>query len=107
MLLAYHALAGNAYRQRAGRSRQHSHPVQAQYLSAKSLEQFLQTINKVRRQIDPKLEINGILLTMVDSRTNYAKGISALLRNTYGSTIPPRLHLPGRCGRSRESTEGT
>ena len=59
-------------------------PVQAQYLPAKGLEQLLQTINKVRRQINPKLNIDGILLTMVDSRTNYAKEISALLRDTYG-----------------------
>ena len=45
-------------------------PVQAEYLSAKGLEQLLQTVNKVRRQINPKLKIEGILLTMVDSRTN-------------------------------------
>ncbi len=44
-------------------------PVQAEYLPAKGLEQLLQTINKVRRQINPKLQIDGILLTMVDSRT--------------------------------------
>lgn len=62
-------------------------PVQAQYLSAKGLEQLLQTVNKVRRQINPKLTIGGILLTMVDSRTNYAKEISGLLRDTYGSKI--------------------
>ncbi len=62
-------------------------PVQAQYLPAKGLEQLLQTINKVRRQINPKLKIDGILLTMVDSRTNYAKEISALLRDTYGKKI--------------------
>ena len=62
-------------------------PVQAQYLSAKGLEQLLQTINKVRRQINPKLKIEGILLTMVDSRTNYAKEISALIREAYGSNI--------------------
>ena len=62
-------------------------PVQAQYLSAKGLEQLLQTINKVRRQINPKLKIEGILLTMVDSRTNYAKEISALIREAYGSII--------------------
>jgi chromosome partitioning protein len=49
-------------------------PAQPQYLSAKGLEQLLQTINKVRRQINPKLKIEGILLTMVDGRTNYAKG---------------------------------
>ena len=62
-------------------------PVQAQYLPVKGLEQLLQTINKVRRQINPKLQIDGILLTMVDSRTNFAKEISALLRETYGSKI--------------------
>ena len=62
-------------------------PVQAQYLSAKGLEQLLQTINKVRRQINPKLKIEGILLTMVDSRTNYAKEISALIREAYGNNI--------------------
>ena len=37
--------------------------------------------------INPKLQIDGILLTMVDSRTNFAKEISALLRDTYGSKI--------------------
>ena len=62
-------------------------PVQAEYLPAKGLEQLLQTVNKVTRQINPKLQINGILLTMVDNRTNFAKEIAALLRETYGSKI--------------------
>ena len=62
-------------------------PVQAEYLPAKGLEQLLYTISKVKRQINPKLQIDGILLTMVDSRTNFAKEISALVRNTYGSKI--------------------
>ena len=47
----------------------------------------MQTINKVRRQINPKLKIEGILLTMVDGRTNYAREISELVRSTYGSKI--------------------
>ena len=62
-------------------------PVQAQYLSAKGLEQLLQTINKVRKQINPKLKIDGILLTMVDNRTNDAKEISTLLWETYGTKL--------------------
>ena len=62
-------------------------PVQAQYLPAKGLEQLLQTVNKVKRQINPKLRIEGILLTMVDSRTNYAKDISALIRENYGEKL--------------------
>ena len=62
-------------------------PVQPQYLSAKGLEQLLQTIGKVRRQINPKLKIEGILLTMTDSRTNYGKQIDTLIRQAYGSKI--------------------
>ena len=62
-------------------------PVQAQYLPAKGLEQLLQTVNKVKRQINPKLRIEGILLTMVDGRTNYAKDISALIRENYGGKL--------------------
>lgn len=62
-------------------------PVQAQYLSAKGLEQLLQTVQKVRRQINPKLKIEGILLTMTDSRTNYGKQIDNLIRGAYGSKI--------------------
>ena len=62
-------------------------PVQAQYLSAKGLEQLLQTVQKVRRQINPKLKIEGILLTMTDSRTNYGKQISNLIRQAYGKHL--------------------
>ena len=62
-------------------------PVQAQYLSAKGLEQLLRTVGKVRRQINPKLKIEGILLTMTDSRTNYGKQIDTLIRQAYGSKI--------------------
>ena len=62
-------------------------PVQAQYLSAKGLEQLLQTVNKVKRQINPKLRIEGILLTMGDARTNNAKEIAGLIRETYGSRL--------------------
>ena len=62
-------------------------PVQAQYLSAKGMEQLLQTVGKVRRQINPKLKIAGVLLTMVDQRTNYAREVGDLLRRTYGGKV--------------------
>ena len=62
-------------------------PVQAQYLPAKGLEQLLGTINKVKKQINPKLHIEGILLTMVEGRTNFSKDVSKLIRDTYGSNI--------------------
>ena len=62
-------------------------PVQAAYLPVKGLEQLIKTIGKVRRQINPRLFIEGILLTMVDVRTNYAKDISAMLREAYGGRV--------------------
>ena len=62
-------------------------PVQAAYLPVKGLEQLIKTIGKVKRQINSKLEIEGILLTMVDNRTNYARDISNLLIENYGSRV--------------------
>ena len=62
-------------------------PVQANYLSAKGLEQLLGTVSKVQRQINPKLKIEGILLTMVDARTNDARQIARLIRETYGGKL--------------------
>ena len=62
-------------------------PVQAAYLPVKGLQQLIKTVGKVKRQINQKLEIEGILLTMVDSRTNYAKDISSMLKEAYGSRV--------------------
>ena len=82
-------------------------PVQAQYLSAKGLEQLLQTVNKVKRQINPKLRIEGILLTMVDSRTNNAKEIGDLIRETYGSRLKVfDMEIPRSVRAAEISAEG-
>ncbi len=62
-------------------------PVQAQYLSAKGLEQLLQTISKVQHQINPDLKIEGVLMTMVDNRTNYSRDMADLVRDTYGASL--------------------
>lgn len=62
-------------------------PVQAAYLPVKGLEQLIKTIGKVKRQINPKLAIEGILLTMVDGRTNYARDVSQLVTRNYGNHV--------------------
>ena len=62
-------------------------PVMAHYLPVKGLEQLMQTIYKVRKQINRKLQIDGILLTMVDRRTNFSKEIIELLHDNYGEYI--------------------
>ena len=82
-------------------------PVQAQYLSAKGLEQLLQTVSKVKRQINPKLKIDGIVLTMVDKRTNYAKEISSLVRSVYGGNIKVfKTDIPHSVRAAEISAEG-
>ena len=62
-------------------------PSQPSYLSAKGLDLLMQSIAKVKRQINPKLKIDGILFTMVDSRTTLAREINALIRKTYGGHV--------------------
>ena len=62
-------------------------PVQAQYLPAKGMTQLMQTIGKVKQHINPNLKIDGILLNIVDNRTNLAKSTADALRKNYGSVI--------------------
>ena len=62
-------------------------PSQPNFLSTKGLNLLMHSISKVKRQINPRLRIDGILLTMVDSRTNNAKDIISSLRSSMGSNI--------------------
>ena len=82
-------------------------PVQAEYLPAKGLEQLLQTVAKVKRQLNPKLQIDGILLTMVDNRTNFARDITALLTEAYGNRVKIFEHsIPASVRAAESSAEG-
>ena len=62
-------------------------PTQPHYLSAKGLELLLRSVSKVKRQINPKLRIDGILMTMVMPRTNISKEITASVKSAYGQRI--------------------
>lgn len=62
-------------------------PVQAQYLPAKGMTQLVQTIGKVKRNINSSLKIDGMVMTLVDSRTNLSKNIFETLKNQYGNFI--------------------
>lgn len=62
-------------------------PTQPHYLSAKGLELLLRSVSKVRRQINPHLRIDGILMTMVMPRTNISKEVTALVKSAYGQNI--------------------
>lgn len=62
-------------------------PVQAQYLPAKGMTQLLSTIAKVKKHTNQNLAIDGILLTLVDGRTNLAKSTVEALRENFGCRI--------------------
>jgi chromosome partitioning protein len=62
-------------------------PVVPKYLDAKGLELLLRSVSQIRRQINPSLTIDGILLTMVDSRARLTQEISELIETAYGGKI--------------------
>ena len=82
-------------------------PVQSHYLPAKGMTQLLQTINRVKRNINPNLRIDGALLTMVDGRTNFAKDVSYMLRNNYGDKMRVfKAEIPLAIKAAETSAEG-
>ncbi len=68
-------------------------PVEAAYLPVKGLQQLIKTIGRVHRKLNPALDIMGILLTKIDRRTNFARDISAQIREVYGN----RVHIFENC----------
>ena len=62
-------------------------PIQAHYLSLKGMTHLIQTIDKTRVQINPKLKIEGILFTIADMKTNLAKMTIGTLKDSYGKRI--------------------
>ena len=62
-------------------------PVTPKYLDAKGLELLLTSVAEIREFINPNLDISGILLTMVDNRTNFTKEIINIIEKSYGETI--------------------
>ena len=82
-------------------------PVQAAYLPVKGLQQLIKTIGRVKKQLNPKLKIEGILLTMVDNRTNYARDISLMVYDTYSASIKVfETEIPMSVRASEVSVEG-
>lgn len=83
-------------------------PVQAQYLPAKGMTQLLGTIAKVRKHTNADLKIDGILLTLVDGRTNLAKSTVEALRENFGSHIRIyRSMIPAAVKAAEVSSKGT
>jgi chromosome partitioning protein len=62
-------------------------PVQAEYLALEGLVQFLETLGLIRQQLNPQLEVSGLLITMYDERTRLAHDVEAELRSHFGEMV--------------------
>ncbi len=69
-------------------------PIQCEYLALEGVSELLDTLMRIRRNLNPRLEVEGILLTMFDERTILSKQVANDLRSFFGSqvftTIIPR-----------------
>ena len=62
-------------------------PVQSQYLAAKGLGHLLKTVGRVKKTLNGNLKVGGILLTLVDRRTNLSKDIKSVVQENYGNIV--------------------
>ena len=69
-------------------------PASPEYLSAKGLELLLQSIAKIKRKLNPALEIEGILLTMVQERTNLSRAVTDMIEEAYGKLYIYNSKIP-------------
>jgi chromosome partitioning protein len=73
-------------------------PMQAEYFALEGVSELLDTIERIRQTLNPKLEIEGVVLTMYDDRTNLAQNVAQELKNYFGdrlfeTTIPRNIRL--------------
>lgn len=69
-------------------------PIQCEYYALEGVTQLMRSIRMVRQELNPELEVGGVLLTMFDSRTNLARQVAEEVRAFFGDrvfrTIIPR-----------------
>jgi chromosome partitioning protein len=73
-------------------------PMQAEYFALEGISELLDTVGRIRSSLNPSLEIEGVVLTMFDERTNLAQQVAAELKRYFGeklctTTIPRNIRL--------------
>ena len=73
-------------------------PIQCEYFALEGLGAFLGTLDRIRAALNPKVALEGVLLTMADERTNLSQQVSADVRTHFGdqvfkTTIPRSIRL--------------
>ena len=66
-------------------------PMQAEYFALEGVSELLDTMDRIRQSLNPALEVEGVVLTMYDERTNLAQQVTNELRNFFGDKLcsPP------------------
>ena len=82
-------------------------PVTPKFLDAKGLELLLRSIADIKEDINPNLDICGILMTLVDKRTNFTKEIISVIEQAYGEQIHIfKDHIPHSIRAAESSATG-
>lgn len=73
-------------------------PMQAEYFALEGISELMDTIERIRVSLNPGLSIEGVVLTMLDERTNLAQQVSGELKRVFGSrvcetTVPRNIRL--------------
>ena len=73
-------------------------PIQCEYFALEGVSELMETVNEIRQAANPRLEIEGVLLTMFDERTNLSNQVMADLKAYFGdkvfrSVIPRNIRL--------------
>jgi chromosome partitioning protein len=73
-------------------------PMQAEYFALEGISELLDTLERIRAGLNPGLDVEGVVLTMLDERTNLAQQVMAELKNFFGdkmcaATIPRNIRL--------------
>jgi len=73
-------------------------PMQAEYFALEGISELLDTIERIKQSFNPNLEVEGVVLTMYDDRTNLAQNVTIELKNYFGdrlfeTTIPRNIRL--------------
>lgn len=73
-------------------------PMQAEYFALEGISELLDTVSRIRQSFNPLLEIEGVVLTMFDERTNLAQQVASELRKYFGeklcrTSIPRNIRL--------------
>lgn len=82
-------------------------PVQAAYLPVKGLQQLIKSITMVKKRMNRKLRVEGILLTMVDYRTNFTRDISATVHELYENIGVFEVTIPSSVKAAETSALGS